>query len=171
VASWAEAFRHFGKRFAPEALRAQIGKGSDRYLPEFLTPEEIAKFGDDLDEYRSGIFLERYRAQARPFPKVRELFECIHSAGIPTVLASSGKKSDTEYYLKLLEIGDLIEGCTSADDAGQSKPAPDIFLAALKLLKRTSPKGVLAVGDTRFDVEGAARAGLETIGLTCGGAS
>ena len=41
VDAWDRTFRYFGKQFPREALRAQIGKGSDQYLPEFLTPEEI----------------------------------------------------------------------------------------------------------------------------------
>jgi beta-phosphoglucomutase-like phosphatase (HAD superfamily) len=34
VDSWDSAFRQFGKQFPREKLRAQIGKGSDQYLPE-----------------------------------------------------------------------------------------------------------------------------------------
>ena len=45
VESWDRAFRHFGKTFSKEKLRAQIGKGSDQYLPEFLSQEEIERFG------------------------------------------------------------------------------------------------------------------------------
>ena len=45
VQSWDRAFRQFNKTFPIEALRDQIGKGSDQYLPEFLTPEEIERFG------------------------------------------------------------------------------------------------------------------------------
>ena len=41
VDSWDRAFRRFGKQFPREKLRAQIGKGSDQYLPEFLTANEI----------------------------------------------------------------------------------------------------------------------------------
>ena len=38
VDAWDRAFRRFGKHFPREKLCAQIGKGSDQYLPEFLTP-------------------------------------------------------------------------------------------------------------------------------------
>ena len=72
VDSWDRAFRHFGKQFPREALRAQIGKGSDQYLPEFLTPEEIKRFGKELDQYRSQLFRKEYLPRVRPFPKVRE---------------------------------------------------------------------------------------------------
>jgi HAD superfamily hydrolase (TIGR01509 family) len=168
VDAWDRAFRKFGKQFPREALRAQIGRGSDQYLPEFLTEKEIADFGKELDQYRSELFRKEYLPRVKPFPKVRELFQGIRGDHKRIVLASSGKKADTEYYVKLLKIENLIEGYTSADDADRSKPAPDIFSAALEKLK-VSPAEAITVGDTRFDVEAAAKVGLKTIGLTCGG--
>lgn len=171
IDSWERAFRHFGKRFSLAQLRAQIGKGSDQYLPEFLTPAEIEKFGKELDQYRSEIFRDEYLPRVRPFPKVRELFERIRRDGKPIVLATSGKKSETKHYTKLLEIDDLIDGQTTADDAEKSKPQPDIFVAALDKLDGIPPNESLVIGDTRFDVTAACDAGCPVVGVTCGGKS
>ena len=171
VDSWDRAFRRFGKQFSREKLRAQIGKGSDQYLPEFLTPDEIKRFGKALDDFRSELFKNEYLPKVRPFPKVRELFQRIRNDDKRIVLASSGKKADTKYYIDLLKIGDLIEGYTSGDDAESSKPAPDIFAASLEKLGDMSPADALTVGDTRFDIEAARKAGLKTIAFLCGGTS
>jgi len=188
VDSWDRAFRKFGKEYPREQLRAQIGKGTDQYLPEFLAQKEIEEFGKELDEYRSELFRKEYLPRVKAFPKVKELFQHIRDDEKRIVLASSGKKKDTEYYVDLLGIEELIGGCTSADDADRSKPAPDIFEAALEKLGKISPPGELArlkrssvesaspmgavtVGDTRFDIEGAGKAGLSTIAFLCGGAS
>ena len=170
VDAWDRSFRHFGKQFSRDALRAQIGKGSDQYLPEFLTPQEIDRFGKELDQYRSQLFRKEYLPRVRPFPKVRELFRRIRDDDKRIILASSGKEEDTKYYIEdLLKIDDLIEGYTCADDADRSKPAPDIFTAALDKLGGVSPNDAITVGDTRFDIEAAAKAGLTTIALLCGG--
>ena len=169
VDSWDRAFRRFGKQFSREQLCAQIGKGSDQYLPEFLTPDEIKRFGKKLDEYRSELFRKEYLPKVQPFPKVHELFERIHDDNKRIVLASSGKKDDTKYYIDLLKIDDLIDGYVSGDDADNSKPAPDIFAASLKKLGNISPADAATVGDTRFDVEAAEKAGLRTIAFLCGG--
>jgi len=170
VDAWDRAFRHFGKQFSRGALSTQIGKGSDQYLPEFLTPEEIKRFGKELDQYRSQLFRKEYLPGVRPFPKVRELFQHIRDNHKRIVLASSGKEEDTKYYIEdLLKVDDLIEGYTCADDADRSKPAPDIFTAALDKLGEMSPGEAITVGDTRFDIEAAAKAGMATIGLLCGG--
>jgi HAD superfamily hydrolase (TIGR01549 family) len=169
VESWDRAFRRFGKQFLREKLRAQIGKGSDQYLPEFLTAEEIKRFGKELDEYRSEVFRKEYLPKVQPFPKVSELFQRIREDNKRIVLASSGKKADTEYYIDLLKIGDLIDGFVSGDDADSSKPAPDIFTASLKKIGGISPAGALTVGDTKFDIEAAGKGGLKTIAFLCGG--
>jgi HAD superfamily hydrolase (TIGR01549 family) len=171
VDSWDRAFRKFGKHFPREALRAQIGKGSDQYLPEFLTPDEINCFGKELDDYRSELFRKEYLPKIRPFRKVRELFQRIRDDDKRIVLASSGKKDDTEYYIRLLKIDNLIDGYTSGDDADNSKPEPDIFAASLIKLGGISPADAVTVGDTRFDVEAARKAGLRTIAFICGGTS
>ena len=169
VESWDRAFRRFGKQFPREELRAQIGKGSDQYLPEFLTPDEIERFGKELDDYRSDLFRKEYLPKARPFPKVRELLQRIYDDDKRIVLASSGKKEDTKYYIDLLKIEKLIEGYTSGDDADHSKPAPDIFTASLEKLGGISPADAVTIGDTRFDIEAAGKAGLTTIAFLCGG--
>ena len=171
VDSWDRAFRRFGKEFPREKLRAQIGKGSDQYLPEFLTPDEIDRFGKELDDYRSDLFRKEFLPQVRPFPKVHELFQRIRDDDKRIVLASSGKKADTKYYIDLLSVDNLIEGYVSGDDADNSKPAPDIFAASLKKLGGISPADAVTVGDTKFDIEAAAKAGLKTIAFLCGGTS
>jgi HAD superfamily hydrolase (TIGR01509 family) len=171
VDSWDRAFRRFGKQFPREKLRAQIGKGSDQYLPEFLTPDEIKSFGKELDDYRSDLFRKEYIPKVRPFPQVQELFQRIRDEDKHIVLASSGKKADTKYYIDLLKIEDLIDGYVSGDDADSSKPAPDIFAASLKKLGDLSPSDAVTVGDTRFDIEAARKAGLTTIAFLCGGTS
>ena len=169
VESWDRAFRRFGKQFSREQLHAQIGKGSDKYLPAFLTSEEIKCFGKELDEYRSELFRKEYLPKVRPFPKVRDLFQRIHDDDKRIVLASSGKKEDTKYYVDLLKVGGLINGYVSGDDADSSKPAPDIFAASLKKLRDMSPVDAVTVGDTRFDIAAAKKAGLTTIAFLCGG--
>ena len=171
VEAWDRAFRHFGKQFSHPELEAQIGKGSDQYLPEFLTPSELKLFGRDIDQYRSELFQREYLPRVTPFPGVRELFTRIREDKRKIVVATSGKKADTQYFIKILDVGDLIDGAITADDSDQSKPAPDIFHAALAELEDVPADNVLVVGDTCFDMEAAGKAGLRAVGFLCGGSS
>ena len=170
VEAWNEAFQHFGKHFPTSELRKQIGKGSDQYLPEFLSPDELKKIGKQIDEYRSKLFKEKFLPRVKPFPKVRELFERVRAGGKRIALATSSHKADVEKYTRLARIDDLVDCQITADDAGESKPAPDVFALSLDKLHIAADHAI-AVGDTRFDVEAAKKIRLATIGLLCGRAA
>ena len=170
VEAWDRAFQHFGKHFPMSKLREHIGKGSDQYLPEFLTSRELKTIGKQIDEFRSKLFREEFLSQVKPFPKVRELFERIREDGKKIALATSSQADDVKTYTKLAGIDDLVDCQTTADDAGESKPEPDVFEMSLGKLVVPADHAV-AVGDTRFDVEAAEKIGLKTIALLCGRAA
>jgi HAD superfamily hydrolase (TIGR01509 family) len=170
VEAWNQAFQHFGKHFSNKTLREHIGKGSDQYLPEFLSPEELRTTGKEIDKYRSKLFREKFLPEVKPFSKVRELFERIRRDERRIALATSSHKDDVQTYTDMAGITDLVDCQITADDAERSKPAPDVFEAALEALKLPAD-AVIAVGDTRFDVQAANRIGVATIGLLCGRAA
>jgi HAD superfamily hydrolase (TIGR01549 family) len=167
--SWQETFRRFGKEVPFEAVRKQIGKGGDQLMPVFLSEEEVARKGEEIEAYRLDLFKREYLPQVRPFPKVRELFERILRDGVRIVLASSAKPDEMAEYKRIADIGPLVLAKTSSGDADRSKPHPDIFEATLELLASPTPDEVFVVGDSPSDAEAAGKARLRTIGLLCGG--
>jgi len=167
--AWQDTFRQFGKEVPFDHIRAQIGKGGDQLMPVFFPREELARFGEEMQAIRSRIYKEKYMAQVRPFLQVRELFERIRREGKQIALASSAEPEEFEANLRLLHIGDLVDASTSAGDAERSKPFPDIFEAAIAKLDGLSPARAVAVGDTHYDADAAARIGLPIVGLLCGG--
>ena len=169
--AWEKAFAEYGKEILFEKIRPQIGKGADTLLPVFLTEKEIEDFGEELTERRGEIFKKDYLPRVKPFPKARELFERIKADSGRIALASSANEDEVAAYKKLAEIEDLVEKSTSADDAEKSKPEPDIFQAALKLLGNPKLENVLVVGDTPYDAEAATKAKLKIIGVLSGGFS
>jgi HAD superfamily hydrolase (TIGR01549 family) len=167
--AWQEAFGRFGFDIPYDRVRSQIGKGSDQLIPSLLPEEAVKEHGEAIDEFRGDLFKRRYLPQVRSFPAVQELFERIQADGTPIVLASSAKRDELEAYLRITGVGDLIEGATSSDDADRSKPHPDIFEAAVEKLSDIDRARVVVVGDTPYDAQAAAMAGLVTVGLRCGG--
>lgn len=168
--AWQETFRHFGKKIAYRDLRHQIGKGGDQYLPVFLDPVEMKTIGPDVEHYRSELFKSKYLPRVRAFPQVRALFEKLRGDGKRIVLASSGNATEVKHYVKLMEIGGLIEAQTTKSDVRHSKPEPDVFLSAMNTLHLSAEEAIV-VGDTPYDVDAAKRTELPTIGLLCGGFS
>ncbi len=171
IEAWRDAFRRYGKDPGYDELHAQMGKGGDQLMPVFLSEDELEKFGEALERMRGDLFLRNYLPRAKPFPGVRELFERLNADGIRIALASSAKEEELAHHKKSLGVDDLLEGATSADDAEHSKPYPDIFVAALERLQGVSRADAIVIGDTPYDAEATAKAGMRTVGVLSGGFS
>ena len=167
--AWVEAFAHFGVRVPFEQVRPHIGKGGDQIMPAFLDPPTLARLGQQLERYRKDVFQRNYLPHVQPFPQVPELFLKIRDRAQRIALATSGKADEVETYMRIARIEGLVDAVTSADDVSHSKPAPDIFHAAVAKLAPLPAERILAIGDTAYDAQAAAQAGLSVIGLLCGG--
>ena len=169
--AWAEAFAEFGVAAPFEKVRQQIGKGGDKLMPIFLSRDQLDAFGEELDDFRGGHFKRKYLGQLRPFAGVRALFERLIADGVKIALASSAKADELQVYKRIAEIEDLLDAETSSEDAAETKPAPDIFQAALRQLEGTQEGRILVFGDSPYDALAAGKAGLRSIGVLCGGFS
>jgi HAD superfamily hydrolase (TIGR01549 family) len=166
--AWQQALVKFGHHVTFEQARSQIGKGGDQLIPVFLSEAEQKDHGKEMEEWRGKLFKSKYLPLVRPFSAVPELLRRVREAGLKVAVASSAKEAELENYLDIACIKDLVDVATSSDEAERSKPAPDIFQAALKKLGIEGPQAV-AIGDTPYDANAARKAGIPTIGLLCGG--
>jgi HAD superfamily hydrolase (TIGR01509 family) len=168
--AWQETFLRYGVKTDFWAIRDQIGKGGDKLMKAFLSEDQIARWGKQIEAERTELFKRQYLPQVKPFPQLRGLFERLRKDEIKIALASSAKDDELRAYEKITGIGPYLDAETSSDDVAHSKPDPDIFLAARKKLGIDS-RNIIAVGDTPYDAESAGKGGMATIGLLCGGGS
>jgi HAD superfamily hydrolase (TIGR01549 family) len=166
--AWHEALVEFGHDVSFEQARSQIGKGGDKLIPFFLSADQQRDHGYELEEWRGKRFKQKYLPLVRPFSAVPDLLRRGRDAGLRIAIASSAKTDELDKYLEIAGITDLVAVKTSSDDVRESKPAPDIFEAALKKLKLEGSDAV-AIGDTPYDAAAAGKAGIATIGVLCGG--
>ncbi len=169
ASAWADTFREFGHAIDIEDIDRQIGKGGDELMPVFLSGDEVEARGKAIEKRYAAIFKERYLAQAKPFPHVPELFARLRRDGVRIALASSAKEDMLAEFKTIAGIDGLTDVETTSDDAEASKPNPDIFDAARERFGDVAREEAIVVGDTPYDAEAATKAGLRTIGLTCGG--
>lgn len=167
--AWQRALAKFGVEQPLALVRAQIGKGGDQLMPVFLSDEDLRAQGEALNGRRGEIVKTRFLDRIEAFPATRALFQAIRARGIRIALASSAKGDELAVYKRKAEITDLVEEETSSDDAERSKPHGDIFQAALDRLSGLLPDEAIVIGDTPYDAEAAAKIGLRTIGVLCGG--
>lgn len=166
--AWRRTFENFGFQVSFEEMVKQIGKGGDKVISTVVPEDRVKDLEDDLTNFRKDLFHREYMDRIVPFSDAKNLLERMRQGGLRISVASSTNKEDLHAFLMLLRIHALVEEHTTADDAEQTKPAPDIFQAALKKLA-IAAEDALALGDTPWDVEAAGKAGIKTVALTCGG--
>lgn len=127
-------------------------------LREALAGERVldALGADELTE----VLLEAL--QFRPYPEVPEVLAELRRRGIATVVASNWDASLPRTLAKL-GLRDQLDGVVTSAQCRVPKPNPEVFRAALGLV-RASPEDAIHVGDSlEEDVTGARAAGIEPV--------
>ena len=166
--AWVDAFSDFGVAVAYEPIRRAVGMGGDKLMPHVSGIEETSELGEQIAAKRKEIFKTRYLPHLQGFPRTRDLIERFLADGLVLAIASSAKEEELNPLLEKAGVADLIAKRTSSDDADNSKPDPDIVVAALQTTKVDAGRAVM-IGDTPYDVTAAKRAGVEVIGFESGG--
>lgn len=169
VRAWVDTFQHFGVEGPFDDLRQHLGKGADQLMPVFVSRDVLQEKAREIEAFRSEIYAMGYLPQACGFRDVRPLLARIRADGKKVALASSGKRAEIQRYMEVTGIEDLVDAVTTSEEAEYSKPAPDIFEAALDALTPLRPEQALVVGDTPYDAEAARKAGMRAVGVLCGG--
>jgi len=104
-----------------------------------------------------------------PYPGVKSLVEALSAHGLPLAIASGGRRSEIDAILKLHGLGGHFRAVCSSDEVPRSKPAPDLFLAALEALSKTHGSldagRCVAIEDSVNGVRAAKAAGLYCVAV------
>jgi HAD superfamily hydrolase (TIGR01509 family) len=169
VVSWWEAFGQAGYDVPMARIHRAIGMGSDQLL-DALLPADRDRDGDGSVRTAHGVLYATYWSRQRPFRGAAELLRACKKRGLRVVLASSADERDFAALRAALHADDAIDASTSSGEVEQTKPAPDLVQVALDKA-RVGPEAAVFVGDTVWDVQACAKAGVPCIGLLSGGVS
>jgi HAD superfamily hydrolase (TIGR01509 family) len=167
--SWARAFAAHDVVVPLWQIHRHIGMGGDQLVSAVCGDDVETRLGDEIRAAESDRYMELID-EVVPMKGSRELIHALKQRGHAVVLASSAKEQEVEHYLTLLDARELADGWTTSADVEQTKPAPDLVHAALHLVSDHSTTAIM-IGDTPWDVEAAAKAGVDTITVVTGGFS
>lgn len=168
--SYEDAGAELGYPMPFRQVRPLIGMGGDRVLPRVTGLELDSPDGQRLSERKGEIFRDAYLSGIEPTPGARELLQALLARGLKLVIATSAKREDLEGLLRQAGVGDLVgpDDATTASDADESKPDPEIVQAALEITGEPAA-AVFMLGDTPYDAEAARGAGVRIVGVRSGG--
>ncbi len=167
--AWVEAFAHYGYKITFVDARQLVGMGGDKLIPKLVPQLNVdTNPGREVSNFRSQLFLKKYAPTLKPAPGSRALVQKLIQEGVKLVVATSAKQKELDHLLRAAGVDDLLTQTTTSDDADNSKPDPDIVHAALDKLG-ISAEYTIMLGDTPYDIEAAAGAGVGLIAVRCGG--
>lgn len=167
--AWWRAFRQAGHDIPMASIHRSIGMGGDKILAALLPSGRDLSGDDAILSAQSAVFATFWSA-LRPLDGARDLLAECHGRGLAVALASSARGRDLEILRSTIGADDYVHAATSSSDAEESKPAPDILVAALAAVGVQAGDAVY-VGDAVWDIYAAGALGIPAIGLTCGGTS
>jgi len=165
--SWVEVLERHGHECSYSQVRALIGKGGDKLLPELIGIGPGERAFTEISDERTDLFLRRYLPGLSATRGARSLLEWMLANGLVLVVATSAG-DELGALLKQAGLADLIEVAATSDDAEKSKPDADIVQAALAKAGIEAHQAIM-LGDTPYDIQAASAAGVGTVVLRCGG--
>jgi HAD superfamily hydrolase (TIGR01509 family) len=167
--SWWGAFRQQGYDVPMASIHRHVGMGGDR-LVDSLLPEGRDRALDPEILASHGALYASHWPSLRALDGAKDLLAQCHAGGLAVALASSARRKDLEVMKSILDAEAFIDAATSANDAKNSKPAPDILVAALEAMDVQAADAIY-IGDAVWDMQAAAALEIPAIGVTCGGVS
>lgn len=158
------ALRHFGLPIpSREEMRVFVGPPLDQTFIKFGVPAQKAQ--EAIEVFRS-----RYRTVGKfenfPYPGIREALQTLKEQGHRLFVATSKPEILANEVLGHFELAEFFEQIAGATLDGSRSHKADVITYLLGL---TGDVGqTVMVGDTAFDVTGAAAHGIPTVGVSWG---
>ena len=158
------ALEHFGLPVPDrETLRVFVGPPLDKTFREFGVP------ADRTDE-AIAVYRSRYTTVGKwenyPYPGVEELLLRLRQKGHRLFVATSKPEAMSKEILEKFGLAPYFEQICGATLDGSRSKKEDVIAYLLDLTQGAEP--MIMVGDTAYDVTGAAAHGIPTVGVSWG---
>jgi 2-haloacid dehalogenase len=142
-----------------------------RYEDFFVLTERALDFAfaafPDVDRKLKTALLAAYR-ELDAYPDAKALLARLKSAGTATAVLSNGDSAMLRAAVNAAGLSGLLDHTLSVDTIRIYKPRLEVYNLALKALRCTAAE-IAFVSSNRWDVAGAANAGLPPIWINRGG--
>lgn len=158
------ALEHFGLPVpSREEMGVFVGPPLDQTFIQFGVPADKAQ--EAIDVFRSR-YLVTGKFENAPYPGIHDLLDTLKKQGHRLFVATSKPESTAIEVLNKFELAGFFEQIVGAIMDGSRIHKADVIAYLLSLIG--TPDNILMVGDTEFDVIGAAAHGISTVGVSWG---
>jgi HAD superfamily hydrolase (TIGR01509 family) len=168
VFAWQRALAESGLPIEGWRIHRRIGMSGGLFTRAVARElgRELAGAEVEVLRERHGELFGQMLPDPRPLPGALDLLQALQNEGIPFGIATSGQRPDINRSLEILGIGpEVVVECPQVP---QPKPAAELLLSCQQRM-RVRREDCCVVGDAVWDLLGARRAGIASVGLLSGG--
>ena len=162
--SWRQTLAALGVLITREDFRNTFGRNNDETLKMLLGSIEVDADPESIYEAKEAAFRWSIRGQLSPMPGVVQWLERFRKRDVKQAIASSAPMENIEAIVHELSISHYFTRLVAGQEL-PSKPDPDIFLEAARLIG-APPERCVVFEDSISGVLAAKRAGMRCIAVT-----
>ena len=163
ILAWEEIARHYRIPATRMPLHEWIGYPDTEICKDVVREHGMSIRPEDLLEHKRRIFRRLVAERLTPIPGSVEALQGLDS--LPLGLATSSSRTEAELMLRILGIIDRFAVIVTSNEVERSKPEPDSYLLAARLLG-VRPQYCVAIEDSIAGVQSARKAGLIVLAVT-----
>ncbi len=161
IDAWDAVGLNYGIKNLGEHIQFVCGMndaGWYQYLAERFPTLDLPTFHKEVADYIKRNLTVRFKGGAEA------LLAFLKERHIPIAVASGSSRALIEHHLGALQSLPLFDAIVGGDEVENSKPAPDIFLRAAKLMG-CAPEECIVFEDSPNGIGAACNAGMRCIGI------
>lgn len=160
--AWADIYKSEGQHLAPEVYVQCVGSDFDTWSAETHLEELTGKSYDwDAINPPKQEKIKNALSSPKLLPGVLATLESCKNQNIPVTIVSSSTHEWVDSFVDKVEIKHLIRCTICREDAAKIKPAPDLYLEAIKQLAIPANQ-CLVIEDSLNGTKAGVSAGCQT---------
>lgn len=154
-------FKKLGLDISDKEHAGYMGTATDVMWANIINDRNLQHDVDDLTNQTIQESLPFFRSLKKidPMPGLVDLLEKFKSNKIPMAVASSSDAETIRIILEKSGLKKYFQYAVSSSEIGKSKPEPDVFLHAAKLLG-VQPRNCVVIEDSKNGIKAAKAAGM-----------
>ncbi|WP_330849190.1 MULTISPECIES: HAD family hydrolase [unclassified Nonomuraea] len=158
-----EVMRRLGGQWTPDHQAHLLGGSMERAVEYMLSASGSGESAATVEQWMVSGMVERLSGGARVMPGASELLDALRDEGVPVGLVTSSLRKIADAVLK--EFGrDRFDVVVTADDVERTKPDPEPYLTAARLLG-VLPVRCVVLEDSPNGVAAATAAGCAVVAV------
>lgn len=141
-----------------------IGITARKFYEDLLESKGIKNRTDEILQRHMELYEESLKKDLKPFNGSTILPKQLKSLGYKLAIVSGSTRSQIEIVLNQIGIRQYFDLIVSCDDISKSKPDPEGYLIAARLLN-LSPSECLVIEDSTSGIKAGKAAGMKVIGV------